>query len=826
MSNEQRIEEQQATEEIASAAQPTHYNVTPHEGPTAGEVAASSNGNPSGESNQNLQDISAHGLNIAAQPPVETDGIEIKPAGHVAGGIPAIAQTVKHAWREMGARRSLKTLLAVNQKDGFDCPGCAWPEPDVERSHVEFCENGAKAVAEEATTKRVTPEFFREWSVAELSNKSDFWLGKQGRLTHPMLLKKDATHYEPVSWDDAFTHIATELNALATPDEAIFYTSGRASNEAAFLYQLFVRQFGTNNLPDCSNMCHESSGSALTETIGVGKGTVTLEDFNLAEAIFIIGQNPGTNHPRMLTALQKAKRNGCTIVHINPLPETGTTRFKHPQEIFRMLGKGTSLADLFLQVRINGDVALLKGIMKEMLEEEQRRPGQVLDQEFIKAQTDGFESFAEAIRQMNWDELVEQSGINRERMREAAEIMMRSEKTICCWAMGLTQHRNAVANIQEIVNLLLLRGQIGKPGAGACPVRGHSNVQGDRTMGIWERPTDAFLDSLSKEFSFEPPRAHGYDTVEAIKAMHAGRGRVFFALGGNFLSATPDTEYTAQSLRRCRLTVHVSTKLNRAHLITGEQALILPCLGRTEIDVQAAGEQFVSSENSMGVVQASRGSLEPASTHLLSETAIVARLATATLNKRSNVNWLALAGNYDLIRASIERVIPGFEDYNRRVRVPGGFYLPNLARARQFKTASGKAQFTVHKLPRHDLADGQFLMMTMRSHDQFNTTIYGLDDRYRGVYNGRRVVFLNPQDVEAAGLNEGQLVDLISHFEGEERTAVRFVVVPYSIPRRCAATYFPEANVLVPINSVAEKSNTPASKSVIISLRPSASIKE
>ncbi len=826
MSKQQRVEEERATEEIASAVQPTHYNVTPHEGEAEGEAAPSSNGNPPDESGQSLQNTSTHGLNVAAQPPIETAGIEIKSAGHVAGGIPAIAQTVKHAWREMGVRRSLKTLLAVNQKDGFDCPGCAWPEPDGERSHAEFCENGAKAVAEEATTKRVTPDFFREWSVTELSQQSDFWLGKQGRLTHPMLLKKEAAHYGPVSWDEAFALIASELNALASPDEAIFYTSGRASNEAAFLYQLFVRQFGTNNLPDCSNMCHESSGSALTETIGVGKGTVTLEDFNLAQAIFVIGQNPGTNHPRMLTALQKAKRQGCKIVHINPLPETGTTRFKHPQDILGMLGKGTALADLFLQVRINGDVALLKGIMKEMLEEETRHPGTVFDHEFIKAQTDGFESFVEALRQMNWGDIIEQSGISREQIREAAAIMMSSERTICCWAMGLTQHKNAVANIQEIVNLLLLRGQIGKPGAGACPVRGHSNVQGDRTMGIWERPTEAFLSSLSKEFSFEPPHAHGLDTVEAIKAMYAGKGKVFFALGGNFLSATPDTEYTAQSLRRCRLTVHVSTKLNRAHLITGEQALILPCLGRTEIDIQSSGEQFVSSENSMGVVQSSRGSLEPASSHLLSETAIVARLATATLNGRSSVDWLALAGNYDLIRASIERVIPGFDDYNRRVRVPGGFYLPNFARERQFKTASGRAQFTVHELPRHDLEDGQFLMMTMRSHDQFNTTIYGLDDRYRGVYNGRRVVFLNPQDVAAAGLSSGQLVDLVSHFEGEERTATRFVVVPYSIPRRCAATYFPEANVLVPIRSVADKSNTPASKSVVISLRPSVDTKE
>ncbi|MDT5120572.1 MAG: hypothetical protein QOC96_54 [Acidobacteriota bacterium] len=756
-----------------------------------------------------------------AQPPIEIADIEIKQSSSVAGGIPAIVQTVKHSWREMGVRRSLKTLLAVNQKDGFDCPGCAWPEPDGERTHAEFCENGAKAIAEEATRKRVTPEFFTEWSVEKLSRKSDYWLGKQGRLTQPMLLRESGTHYEPVSWDEAFALVAAELNALASPDEAIFYTSGRTSNEAAFLYQLFVRQFGTNNLPDCSNMCHESSGSALTETIGIGKGTVTLEDFNLAQVIFIIGQNPGTNHPRMLTALQKAKRQGCKIVHINPLPEVGATRFLHPQDIFHLLGKGTELADLFLQVRINGDVALLQGISKEILEAETRNPGQVLDHQFIRELTTGFESFKEALKAVSWDDIIEQSGISREQIRAAAEMMIQSERTICCWAMGLTQHRNAVANIQEIVNLLLLRGQIGKPGAGVCPVRGHSNVQGDRTMGIWERPTEAFLDSLSKEFNFEPPRHHGYDTVESIKAMHAGRGKVFFALGGNFLSATPDTEYTAEALRRCRLTVHVSTKLNRAHLITGEQALILPCLGRTEIDAQALGAQFVSCENSMSVVQSSRGTLEPASSELLSETMIVARLAAATLSESSNVEWFALAGDYDLIRSSIARVIPGFEDYNRRVREPGGFYLPNGARERRFQTATGRAQFTVHSLPRHSLKDGQFLMMTIRSHDQFNTTIYGLDDRYRGIRNGRRVVFLNPEDIEAAGLKQGQVVDITSHFEDEERTARSFVVVPYSIPRRCAATYFPEANVLVPIGSVAEKSNTPASKSVVISLRPS-----
>ncbi|MGH9930702.1 MAG: FdhF/YdeP family oxidoreductase [Pyrinomonadaceae bacterium] len=758
----------------------------------------------------------------SAQPPEEPSLVQIRPVSKVAGGVPSIIATAKTAWNEMGVVRGVQTLLKLNQKTGFDCPGCAWPEPDGERSHAEFCENGAKHVADEATIKRATPEFFREWSVVDLAEQSDYWLGKQGRLTHPMLLRRGATNYAAISWDDAFTLIAGELNSLNDPDEAIFYTSGRTSNEAAFLYQLFVRLFGTNNLPDCSNMCHESSGSALGETIGVGKGTVTLEDFDHAEAIFVIGQNPGTNHPRMLTALQKAKLNGCKLVHINPLPEVGMTRFKHPQDVLGWVGKGTTLADLFLQVRINGDVALLQGISKAVLVEEERRQGKVLDHEFIRSYTSGLKDFAAAINDVTWEEITEQSGISRAQLEEAAKIFIESERTIFCWAMGLTQHKNAVANIQEIVNLMLLRGQIGKLGAGLCPVRGHSNVQGDRTMGIWERPTDAFLDQLGSEFNFEPPRRHGYDTVKAIAAMHAKRARIFFALGGNFLSATPDTEYTAEALRRCSLTVHVSTKLNRAHLITGEQALFLPCLGRTETDLQRSGPQFVTTENSMAVVEASRGFLKPASDDLLSEPAIVARLAMATLGDRSPVDWQAFIADYDLIRDHIERVVPGFEDYNVRVRQPGGFHLPSPPRERIFNTPSGRAVFTVHALPHHNLGSDQYLMMTIRSHDQFNTSIYGLDDRYRGIYNGRRVVFLNHDDMCAAGLSAGQTVDLISHFAGEERVARRFVVVPYSIPRRCAATYFPETNVLVPLGSVAEKSNTPASKSVVISIQPSA----
>jgi molybdopterin-dependent oxidoreductase alpha subunit len=755
-----------------------------------------------------------------AQPPAESESPDIKPISKAAGGMASALTAARFAWSEMGIVRGTRTLLQLNQKQGIDCPGCAWPEPDGERSHFEFCEEGAKHVADEATTKRITPDFFAKWSVRELAEQSDLWLNQQGRLTHPMVLREGAQHYESIQWKDAFALIARELNSLGSPDEAIFYTSGRTSNEAAFLYQLFVRQFGTNNLPDCSNMCHESSGTAMKETLGFGKGTVTLEDFDLCDAIFVIGQNPGTNHPRMLSTLLSAKRRGCKIVHINPLPEVGTTRFKHPQEFWTWPGGGTQLADLFLQVRINGDVALIKGLSKEVLEAEDRQPGQVLDHDFINEYTVGFSEFKQSLSSVSTDEIVEQSGITKEQIEAAARIFIESERVIFCWAMGLTQHKNAVGNIQEIVNLMMIRGQLGKPGAGFCPVRGHSNVQGDRTMGIWEQPTDQFLDALGEEFDFEPPRNHGYDTVHAIQALHDGRGKVFFALGGNFLSATPDTEYTAEALRRCSLTAHVSTKLNRAHLITGKQALILPCLGRTEIDRQASGPQFVTTENSMAVVEQWSGRLEPASEHLLSEPGIVTGVAKATLGDRSTVDWDELIADYDRIRERIERVVPNFENYNGRVRQPGGFYLPNPIRKREFKTKDGKAHFTVNPLSEIKLGTGEFLMMTMRSHDQFNTTIYGLDDRYRGIRNGRRIVFLNAEDMRATSLNEGQLVDLISRHEGVERVARGFRVVPYSIPRQCAATYFPEANVLVPIDYFADKSHTPASKSVVISIRP------
>lgn len=742
--------------------------------------------------------------------------------GHIkdaAAGVMAVTASMVHMARETGLVRGNAILLQLNQKGGFDCPGCAWPDPDDHRSPFEYCENGAKAVAEEATLKRVTPEFFAGHSVAELSTWSDFEIGKAGRLTHPMVLDAGATHYRPVTWEEAFGIVAGELNALSSPNQAIFYTSGRTSNEAAFLYQMFVREFGTNNLPDCSNMCHESSGCALTEAIGIGKGTVKLQDFAKADCIFIIGQNPGTNHPRMLSALREAHLNGAQIISINPLPEAGLMKFQHPQHPLELLKGGTPLSTLFLPVRINGDLALLKGILKNLLEREAANPGSIADRKFIEEHTDGFDALAADLAAQSWDEILEISGLTRGQIEEAVEIAANSKRMICCWAMGLTQHKNAVATIQYVVNLLLLGGHIGREGAGVCPVRGHSNVQGDRTMGIYEKPSAAFLDSLQLAGGFDPPREHGYDTVEAIEAMHQGKASVFFAMGGNFLSATPDTEFTAEALRRCSLTVHVSTKLHRGHLITGRRGLILPCLGRTETDVQKSGPQFVSVENSMGVVHTSQGKTAPASAELKSEPAIVAGLAQATLGNRTKIAWGNLVANYDYVREMIQKVVPGFDDFNTRVRRPEGFYLPNSARDRVWKTATGKARFTVAPLEPIKLEPDQLLMMTMRSHDQYNTTIYGLDDRYRGVHNERRVVFLNQKDVEARGLKEGDIVDLTSHFEGEERVAPKFIVVPYPIPKGCAATYFPETNVLVPIRSTALKSNTPTSKSVVIRVR-------
>lgn len=753
------------------------------------------------------------------QTPVTLTGLKLGKAKEKSAGLPAITSAIQQANKYMGISNARQTMAAVNQKGGFDCPGCAWPDPDDDRSKLgEYCENGIKAISEEASKKRITADFFANHSVADMRSWSDFEIGKKGRLTEPMFLREGATHYEPISWEKAFAITADHLNGLQSPNEAIFYTSGRTSNEAAFLYQLFVREYGTNNLPDCSNMCHESSGKGLTATLGIGKGSVTLADIYEAEVVIVMGQNPGTNHPRMLSALERCKENGGKIISINPLPEAGLINFVNPQRPGKILTGGTDLTDLFLQVKINGDVALLKAIMLLLWYQEKSNPGSAFDFEFIVEKTEGYEAFLEDLKQYDFNTLAEASGVARDKIKAAVDLIRRHNKIIVCWAMGLTQHENGVANIQEIVNLLLLKGAIGKPGAGTCPVRGHSNVQGDRTVGIWESPPAAFLDKLEATFGFQAPREHGYSVIDAIKAMHDGRAKVFFAMGGNFISATPDTAYTAEALKRCALTVHVSTKLNRSHLIHGQQALILPCMGRTEKDSQGAAEQFVSVENSMGIVHSSQGVLPPVSDQVKSEPAIVANLAKATLGKNSKVNWDQMISHYDHIRDAIEKVIPGFEDYNQRVREPGGFYLPNAARKGKFDTLSGKAKFTINQVPEKSLQEGEYIMMTIRSHDQYNTTIYGLNDRYRGIYNERRVVLMNKNDMAQAGLATKSVVNLVGTFNGEVRQAIHFLVVPYDIPAGCIATYFPEANVLVPIDSYAKDSKTPSSKWVAVRL--------
>ena len=758
--------------------------------------------------------------NVRVIPPEEPTKPTLSKIKETAGGWAAVLSAGRHIREEMGLIKGFRVLAKVNQKGGVDCPGCAWPDPEGNRASQEYCENGAKAIAEEATEKRVTAEFFARHSVEELSQQTDFWLGKRGRLTEPMVLKEGEVHYQPISWAKAFAMIGQQLNSLSSPDQALFYTSGRTSNEAAFMYQLFVRQFGTNNLPDCSNMCHESSGFALKETIGIGKGTVTLEDIHQAEVIVVIGQNPGTNHPRMLTALRKCKKNGGNIVSINPLPETGMKKFSHPQYIQDVLTGGTSIADYFLQVRINGDVALLKAIMYMMWQKEVKAPGTVFDHEFINQKTAYYQEFIEHLQKENLGDLLDACALKEQQIKEVVDLLVSRRKIIFCWAMGLTQHENAVGNIKEIVNLLLLKGSIGKPGSGVCPVRGHSNVQGDRTMGIHEDPPPGLLDKLEKRFSFSPPKRTGLNTVQAIKAMLEGKARVFISMGGNFTSATPDSELTAKAIQNCSLTVQISTKLNRAHLITGNQALILPCLSRTELDEQLNGPQFLSVENSMSIVHSTQGFKTPASEKLLSEPAIVAGIAKSTLNN-GHPDWEAMTSNYDIIRDHIEQVIPGFESYNQRIRNPEGFSLPNSAREGRFETETGKAHFSINHYPSYQLQKGQYIMMSIRSHDQFNTTIYGLDDRYRGIHGGRRVVFINPNDLRETGMQAQQLVDIVSHFRDKQRKARSFYLVPFPIARKCVAAYFPEANVLVPLEKVATGSFTPSYKSFIVTLESS-----
>ncbi|MDT9593731.1 FdhF/YdeP family oxidoreductase [Nocardioides zeae] len=749
------------------------------------------------------------------------DDLKVTPPKTWAAGVPAVAHALKYSLGETSPKRTALTLLNVNQTKGFDCPGCAWPDPK-DRHTNEYCENGAKHVADEATTRRVTREFFAKHSVADLDQRSDLWLNQQGRLTEPVVKRPGGTHYEPIGWDEAFELVAGELNGLATPDEALFYVSGRINNEAAFLFQLFVRAFGTNNLPDCSNMCHESSGSALGQTLGVGKGNVSLEDIHEADLIFVVGQNPGTNHPRMLTALEETKRNGGRVIAVNPLPEAGLMRFKNPQKPRGVVGRGTVIADQFLQIRPGGDLALFQALNRLLLEAEDEAPGTVLDHRFIEEDTHGFEEFAAHTRQVAWDDVLRATGLTREEIEEAHRAVLSSKKVIVCWAMGLTQQKHAVPTIREIVNFLLLRGNLGRHGAGVCPVRGHSNVQGDRTMGIWEKMPDAFLDALGQEFSFEPPRDHGWDSVDAIRAMRDGRARFFLAAAGNFVRAAPDSEVTEAALRNCSMTVQISTKLNRSHTVCGETALILPTLGRSDRDVQESGEQFVTVENSMSEVHVSRGRLDPASPDLLSEVAIISRLAERTLAGReggADVPWREFEKDYGLVRDRIARVVPGFEDFNERVVAPGGFRLPNAVNDRVYRTASGKAEFTANEFTELVAPPGHLVLQSLRSHDQWNTIPYAMDDRYRGIHDARRVVLVNEADLAELGLADEEEVDIVSVWsDGLERRAPAFKVVPYPTPRGSAAAYYPETNVLVPLDSVADVSNTPTSKGVVVRL--------
>jgi molybdopterin-dependent oxidoreductase alpha subunit len=746
---------------------------------------------------------------------IDEDHLSVRPAKDHAAGPTAVAVTVKRAVEQMGMRRAVRTLLRLNQVDGFDCQGCAWPDPAPGHRHTaEFCENGAKAVAEEATCLHIGREFFAAHPLVELGDKTDYWLGQQGRIIEPMVLRPGGSHYEPITWDDAFALVADHLRGLASPDEAIFYTSGKTSNEAAFVYQLFARALGTNNLPDCSNMCHESTSVALAEVIGIGKGSVSLDDVHRAELILIAGQNPGTNHPRMLSALEIAKENGARIVSINPLREAGLVRFKNPQTPRGMLGPGTALADLHLPIRVNGDLALFQALGALLVEWD------AVDHGFIERYTSGFEEYADHLRALDWDQVGTATGLSREQITELAQLLRDSSRTVFCWAMGLTQHRNSVATIKEVANVAFLQGNIGKPGAGLCPVRGHSNVQGDRTMGIWERPKAEFLDALRDEFHFEPPREPGLDTVEAVKALDDGRARVFFAMGGNFVSAVSDTDVTEQAMRNAELTVHVSTKLNRSHVVHGRTALILPALGRSEKDLTGGREQRVTVEDSMSAVHASKGPLEPASDQLRSEVDIVCSLALATLGDKDGIPWSTFRGDYHTIRQRIARVVPGCGAYDEKVDQPGGFTLPDPARdSREFPTDTGKAIFSVSPIEVLDVPEGHLLLQSLRSHDQFNTTIYGLDDRYRGIRNGRRVVFVHPDDIAHLGWQDGDKVDLVSAWhDGSERAATDFRIVAYDQPRGCAAAYYPETNPLVPLDSKADGSNTPTSKSVVIRL--------
>jgi formate dehydrogenase major subunit len=743
-----------------------------------------------------------------------------KPKTHAAG-LKAVAVALERGFAQAGISRTARSLLRLNQRDGTDCPGCAWPESQGHRKTAEFCENGAKAVAEESTLRTVTPEFWAEHSIAELATKTEYWLGNQGRITHPVVIRPGDTHYSQISWDDAFELIGESIRAT-TADRSVFYTSGRTANESAFLYQLFARSIGTNNLPDCSNMCHESSGSALNPTIGIGKGTVSLEDIHQAELIFVVGQNPGTNHPRMLSALAECKDNGGKIVAVNPLPEAGLFNFKDPQTAKGLLGNGTNLADEFLQIKVGADLALFQALGHLLLEEEERVPGSVIDHEFVNANTDGIAAYRAARKTLDWAETEAATGLGRAEITKVAAMMIASKATIICWALGLTQQPHSVNTLKEIINLLLLQGNFGKPGAGACPVRGHSNVQGDRTMGVWEKPKEGFLAALDAEFGIESPRRHGLDSVDTVDAFVNDAVDVFVSMGGNFALACSDTELLEAAMQRVGLTVSVSTKPNRSHVMHGRTSLILPTLGRTDTDDKhPKGRQVLSIEDSMSVVRTTQGRLEPVSEHLLSEPVIVARMASATLGADHVIDWKSMAEDYDLIRDRISRVLPGFEDFNARLKTKNGFVLPNPPRdTRSFATDIGLARFTVSPLEYLTPPEGHLILQTMRSHDQYNTTFYGLDDRYRGISNGRRVILINIDDAIEMGFSDGALVDVISTFQGSERRADKFRLVAYATPRGCVAAYFPEANALMHRELVARESNTPGYKAMSVRFVP------
>ncbi len=755
--------------------------------------------------------------NIAIQGDIKFTGIRLQAPAQYAAGPKAVKVALQHAFKEMGVVKSFEGLNQMNQKEGFDCPGCAWPDPDTPSKLGEYCENGAKALAEEATDKRVGVDFFSKYSVEDISRWSDYQIGKSGRLTQPMILLPDSVHYIPIAWEEAYQTIAKQLHELKDPDEAVFYTSGRSSNEAAFLYGLFIRAFGTNNMPDCSNMCHESSGVALKETLGIGKGSVLLDDFGKAEVVMVIGQNPGTNHPRMLSALQECKENGGTIISVNPLEEAGLIRFKNPQEIKGIIGTGVALTDIHLQVRINQDVALLKLMIKKlaMLDEVQ---GNVFDHEFIQTYTEGYTALLKDIEKYTEEELQVSCGVPMNDVEAAVQVLASRQKIIICWAMGLTQHKNGVENIKECVNLLLLKGSLGKPGSGTCPVRGHSNVQGDRTVGIMHHVSPVLNAAIEKTFGFSPPDKEGLDTVHSIQAMHKGKAKVFVGLGGNFVSAASDTQYTADALQKCELTVHISTKLNRTHLTAGKTSIILPTLGRSELDVKDGKPRFFTVENSMGKVHQSKGLLTPASQTLRSEPSIVGGIANAYFQKEHSIPWKSLSEDYVLIREKIAAVYNEFKDVETKSK-GSGFYLPNTVRNLDFsQLPNGKAQFSCCSLPKYQMKEGEFILMTIRSHDQFNTTIYGLNDRYRGVYNERRIVFMNPKDMEKYGYEKLDVVNMMSRYDGVERKAAQFLILPYTIPEGNLASYFPETNVLVPITQYADQSNTPISKSIRVTI--------